>query len=282
MRSEIFDCNSSQDFLQLALRLKRKRPISIRELSRKLQYSSDRAFGMALQGTRPISSEMLERLCEYLKLTPKEKAFVQLLAKRERAVKQSSQSDHLIKIETEIGQLKGFKERYQKIDEAMLAQLEQWFHFPLVRLLRTKKKPMTLAQVSISFEGRFDTKELSQALLNLVNIGILRQLPDGRFEALGENRYLLSSSDVPSMSIRRGHKNQLKRAQAAIDEQSVHEREFISKTLVIPADKIEVYKKRLREVMEQLSEEFLAPDQFEGETAIYQLAVQFFRQAKIL
>src|SRR4051812_13124775 len=95
-------CGSAREVIALCLRHQRpRRPMSIRQLGRKLGYASDRALGMAHSGLRDVSPGMIEKLSEHLCLSDRERRYFDLLARKDRATRKR-RTEECARIESEL------------------------------------------------------------------------------------------------------------------------------------------------------------------------------------
>ncbi len=61
--------------------------LSVRQLSRKLGYSSDRTVGTVLQGHREMGPDMQKRFADFAKLNASEREYLNLLIERQKRIR---------------------------------------------------------------------------------------------------------------------------------------------------------------------------------------------------
>ena len=79
---DIFQCERLQQLWPLMLRKDSNRKLSIKMLSSKLNYASDRSLGMVIKGQRTPSQDMIDRISRYLKLNELEHLYLINLVKK--------------------------------------------------------------------------------------------------------------------------------------------------------------------------------------------------------
>ena len=258
------------------LRSNSVRPLSIRQLSQKLGYSSDRALGMVLQGKRPMSHEMLDRVRKWARLTKKESDFLHLLARRERNAKVGIVDSD---IEGELFRFRKEAQREKKIAGHDLECLTPWFAFASLEILKFFKGPVGAEDVAKKLRGKPSLSDVEACLDGLCHLGFAEKT-DGLYQRkLASDEHLSTPVDVPSKLVRLTHQKQLTRAADALEEQSVLEREFCAKTFVVSFSQIDKLKKRLREAAAEIEAEFIQDQPDENSRAV-QLNLQFYLQSR--
>ena len=275
--TSLYDCQNLQEFLDLFRGTGvSKRKISFAALSSKLKYSSDRTLGMIYKGQRLPSYEMQRRMSKYLKLAPKEIFYLSALIQKERC-KRKGQA--FSEVDEQLRSLRPVKSEYLLLSDLDVHHMTQWYYFPVKNIIFSSSEGVTLSEVCEQLEGNVPKQNVVEALQVLNNVKIIEKKDDRFFALLSPNKYLHSKVDVPSKSLREAHRKMLSRATEALEEQSVLDREFLTKSLIVPFDKIDKAKQRIREVCEELSDELISENSL-SPRAVYQLSVQFFRQAK--
>lgn len=261
MNIEFLALKSPEEFLKAAQSLRRQSPLSIRQLSQKLGYASDRGVGMTLKGQRAMSFEMQARLVKFLKLTSKEQLHLQGLMRK-----------------NEDTPLKGApKCKTTLLPAEKLHPFVRPYALAILELLRVADRPLRASVIQKKLKQKTDLKELTLQLETLEHSGLIKKDDQGAVRALGEDEYVCSSLETPSNVIRQIHRAQLMRASEVLEEQPLSDREFISKTLSIPKDRLPEIKRRIRECIEELSDEIEGGDNLD-ESLCIQLNLQFFRQ----
>jgi len=255
------EMKNSRDFLQAALN-----GSSIRKLSRRLGYTSDRGIGMVLKGQRNMSAEMQARLTRALRLTAKENLHLQSLVRAERHPSEAPAPTPAKNIST-------------TVTTEQLHPLAPAYALTVLELFRTSAKVLSLKDIGAKLREKVPAAQLRATLVAMADAGLVKQERAGFFRALRENEYIGSSFDIPSRVIRSIHKAQLLRAMETLEEQSTAEREFIAKTLTVAAARLPEIKRLIREKLEELAEEIAEAGATE-DALVAQLNVQFYLQSR--
>ncbi|MGZ6479840.1 MAG: TIGR02147 family protein [Bdellovibrionales bacterium] len=269
------DFDDIPQILKSILQSRKGRPLSIRELSRKLGYASDRTLGMVVQGERVMGNEMLRRISEFAKLTRKDKDYLALLALKQKQLRKGQPVDQ---IEKQILNTRGKPGISKPANALNLEALTSWYAFTVIELLRLIPTPATAKAIHQALRGTVPFAELETTLQALAELRYIGRTEGGNYRPLAEDEYLTTPIDIPSMTARQLHRNQLTRAAETLNEQAVHERELITKTFIVPESQIGAFKLRIREVMEELAEQFVAPQAEDG--IVIQLNQQLYQQTK--
>jgi uncharacterized protein (TIGR02147 family) len=234
--------------IELEQRKKANAAYSLRAFARYLGVSPA-ALSQLISGKRGLSLKRLNSLLEKLGLTPEESSRALRKLKRRRA--ESSQ----------VTVLK--EDRFRLITD--------WYHYAILSLgdlPDCKADPRWIAQ-----RLGIRASDANEALARLQRLGLIK-IQNGRYKQLSGS--IRTTTDVPSSSIRRYHKNILGLAQSRIDEVPVEKREFTSITMAISTKNLEKAKKLTREFKRELSDLL-----DEGELdEVYQLSIQLFPLSK--
>ena len=268
----IHDCESVADIIRTVIA--RNRSLSVRQLSRKLGYASDRTVGMVAQGQREMGPEMLRRFSEFAKLNSKERDYLTLLSERQRKRRLGKPVQD---IETKLLSHKNVHAKTRTLSGSALAGFEHWYGFTVIEILGSHKKAMTATQIRARLRGQVDAAELSTCLSALVELNLIKSVGADKFRALAEKEYAETNPDIPSKTVRNFHRAQLRRAVQTLEEQSVLDREFIAKTLTIAASRLPEFKTKMRAALEDLAGQFIV-DQV-TDPIVVQLNAQFYQQS---
>lgn len=279
LENSIYESESVKEILENLLSYNRKSPMSIRQFSKKIGYSSDRTLGMIYSGVRPLNDNVLEKLSEMFQISGKPLKYIELISEKEKA-ELSKDSDRLKKCTEQLETFKSSLDRYVKLTAKELRLMMEWYSFPILHFVEINgEKGVAASQIFKHFDGKVEKEEILKTLNLYKNLGRLEIHSSDLWRASVKDKFYHSTFDIPSESIRQTHKNQLQRAAEVLDQQSVHDREFLTTTLDLSEDKIKVVKQRLREFLTGLSDE-VCPEGSSSSNSVYQLNLQFYRQAK--
>jgi uncharacterized protein (TIGR02147 family) len=260
---EYLKYDDAADFVRAALSSSESRPYSIRQLSRKLGYSSDRGLGMVLKGQRAMSSDMQVRIAKFLRLSAKEAMHLQALVRKDTVCADAKHS----------------RAKVKSISSEHLHPFVPSYSLAVIDILWIQGKALNLEDIRQRLRMEVSFAEIESCVNGLVEGGYLKRESGGFYRTLREEEYIETTSDIPSQAIRAIHCAQLERAQAALHLESVLDREFLAKTLIVSRSQIPAVKRLIREKLEELAEE-IALETPNGEATVAQLNMQFYLQSK--
>lgn len=264
---DYLDFSEPTQFLEAALLRLKPKP-SIRKLSKELGFSSDRTIGMILNKRRPMSQTVEIRLAKHLKLNNSERLHLNALAIRSRGVE--------VQLEAKP---KNWKATERRLQGEELHPLIPNYALAVVDILWLAGKSLSAQEIQQRLREFVELPELQLTLLNLVRGGFLKDEDSRHFRALRDDEFVGTSNDIPSEAIRMIHRQQLERAIRALSAESVLDREFVAKTLVVSKSKVESIKRLLRQKLEEVAEE-VQLQKPENDAAVAQLNLQFYLQSK--
>jgi len=168
------------------------------------------------------------------------------------------------KIELELG--KGFR----TLQEARFQVVADWYHFAILHLMETE---------GFRWETEFIAKRLSitvpevkKAVAALEQTKMIERTKDGyrRIEEFQQ------TEDVPSRAIRMHHLQLIQKAAAAVEDQTIEERDFASVVVAVDRTRLPELKERLREFREEFCVQANKGDLGD----VYALNLHFFKITK--
>lgn len=268
--NSVFEFENLSEFLGKTL--KKQNAPSIRALSARLGYKSDRSLGLVIQKKRKPNRQMVLKLGEYFQWTSKEQAYAQAMVDFENTQDVSEQK----KLKQTLDRLKLTDPEKQVILGEEFHLLKSWFCFPILNLVEQLNSDASIANVVEAFPLR-QRDQVEQDIEHMLKNGFLKFTGNGVL-SLSQDATFRTTQDIPSKSIREYHKQNLKQAELVLEEQSVLQREFLARTMNINSQRLPAFKKRLREVVQQLDEEFC--EKPENADAVFQLNLQLFQVAE--
>ena len=236
--------------------------------SRRLGYASPRLLEMVCQGTRLASEDFLFRTKNYLKLTDQEFLFLGMLVRRDRE-RLRGRNHSLLNAEIETFSRLAIDQQY--VDEKMLKMVYEWPHFVLKQFFRSPRKisPEKIAQ---KLGGKISARQAKATLQTLVDLGIVHFNPETNEILPRMSKGFVSQNDVPSHAIRSHHRQMMERAQEALEEVPLLEREITALTISFNQKNLLKVKNEIREFKNRMD---LRYGEDHGDS-VYQLNVQFF------
>jgi uncharacterized protein (TIGR02147 family) len=158
------------------------------------------------------------------------------------------------------------------IQEDTFIAISQWYHFAILELTSLKSFRNSMDWIAKRLGiSRF---EATQAVTRLKRLGLLME----KGGSLTQTDLILSTTqDIPSAAIRAFNHQMLRKAGAAIDMQSLDEREISTLTIAIDSKNIPKIKEKIRKFRRELNREIESKTPPETKDAVYCLATQLFR-----
>lgn len=229
---------------------------SLRAFSKRLGVSHS-ALSEVLNGKRPITVKFAHKVARHISLEGEEfREFGQRFDHGGTATHETTESIL----------------RNELLSDAQYKLISRWWHFAIVSLAETrgfKSDPVWIAS-----RLGIPVKTVEQALVTLVQLGILKKKPSGRLSTTGVQ--YRTSDQIPNLAIRAGHAATLELAREALSGRDLSERDFSAQTLAIDPAKIDQAKLVIREFHAKISNLL----EVGHRTEVYKLSIQFFPLTK--
>jgi uncharacterized protein (TIGR02147 family) len=156
---------------------------------------------------------------------------------------------------------------FQPIEVDLFKMMSEWHYSSILELLDTEtfeSNPRWIAK-------RLGIGEVEAALAidRLKRLGLLAE----KDEFLVKSTPAISTGDVPSTAIRKFHTQMLKKAEAAVEGQTIDERDFSGVTLAIDVKKIP----EVRELIKKFRRDLVKLAKTGTNQEVYHLGIQFFK-----
>jgi uncharacterized protein (TIGR02147 family) len=234
----------------------RKRPISLQAWAQRLGYRGSRSLELILSGNRLPSEEMLFKLGKDLKLSVVEEKYLALLVKREKLLLAKKPA---LEIEAEMNRIRPARFEARYIDNEIFRRVSEWYPLVIRQLAMTPKFQKDIGWISKKLRGKVSQSQAAASLAEWDNL-------------VFDRRSLYTAEDIPSQAVRTFHKKMLLKAVEAMDEFSVDQREYISITFRSSKNKIAEMKKTLRQMRDQMNNDFVEEEGNE----VFQLCLALF------
>jgi uncharacterized protein (TIGR02147 family) len=271
---EVFDFIDYSEFLKVRAGLhlaRRERPESIESWAKRLGYRSAQTVSMVLSGERLPSRELLERLAGDLRLSAKERRYLELLVGLERAKRKGERLAPLLE---EIERLNPRTAERVPVDAATFAFISEWYHLVIKQLVGTAHFQEDAGWIRQRLRRKVTTAEASAALATMRRLGMIALDESGRLQVTGQG--LQTTQDVADGAIRQHLRQMLLRAVEALDEQEPAEREVTALTLRCDPKRLPEAKAAIRQFKDEFDRRF----EDLGAGDVYQLNIQFFRHTQ--
>jgi len=248
---------------ELKTRQERNRDYSMRDFANELNIRSSRLTEI-LNGKVGLSEDRALRVAESLKISEDEKKiFVDLV-----------QSVHGRGTVTKKLASERLRLRFPEASQMQMDQFDsisEWYHLAIVDLIKTKGFENNPAFISRKLG--ISEADASMAIERLVRIGALEQV-DGQLRQSTENR--TTTREVPSMAIRTFHRQILQKAETALDNQELNERDFGSLVFSISKEQLPLFKEKILQLRREFKNE-IASRGSDEKNAVYCFSSQLFQ-----
>lgn len=249
---------------EFRVRTRRNDSYSKRAFARDLGVSPSQLVGL-LKGDVGLSKTSAERVARALGYEGQLKnVFLSLAAvKASKSVEAKRAAIRRLKI-----QRAALKQTTLPIQS--FADVSEWYHFALLELLSLKDSKASTAWIATRLGISEPTAE--EALKNLTTLGMI-EADRGRLRA--RDAHSKVGNEIPSAKIRAFHKQILKKAFAAVEEQKTSERDLSSSLIAIKMSDYERARTKIDHFITEFCDEFGAAGDDRDE--LYCLSTQFFR-----
>lgn len=234
---------------------------SLRSFARDLNLSPARLSDV-LRGRYGFSRSAAEDIAKKLGLSPKESSHFCDLVESQHA------RDPKRKAAAQ-GRVSGASVHYQQLSLDGFQVVSDWYHYAILELSLIEgfqSQPRWIAT-------RLGIQEslAKAAIERLLRLDLL-QIENGKLEAT--DSFTASPDGIPSDAIKKFHRQILEKAIAAIDFQTVEERDLSSLVLAVDESQVGEAKEMIKTFRRSFDTKF---GQAKRKTAVYCLATQFFR-----
>jgi uncharacterized protein (TIGR02147 family) len=225
---------------------KARRPaFSYRYFARRAGQASPNFLKLVIEGKRNLGKESVSAFATALDLDKEEATFFADLV----AFSQSTTQEEKNRYFSRIAASRNFR-KAGRIDGELFEYLSHW-HIPAIRELTAKsdfrEDPKWIAA---QLRPAITAREAAHALKVLLNLGLIRRLPDGRIER-GEPSWT-TGHEVQSFAVVNYHQEMLTRAIEAMTTVPQAERDVSSLTVCIKASTVAEIKRRIHAFNEEL------------------------------
>lgn len=167
--------------------------------------------------------------------------------------------------------LQEYKRTAKKFSEIHLEYfkvISDWYHFAILEL--TYLESFENCHQWMADKLGITIEEVSEAIARLKHLDLIVE-EDGKLKDVF--KFLATSNDVPSASLKKFHQQLMKKAMEALYEQDVLNREISSNVFSIRKEKLPEFKEKIRVFRRDIENE---ASQVKGKDAVYCLSMQFY------
>ncbi|MCO4768683.1 MAG: TIGR02147 family protein [Deltaproteobacteria bacterium] len=242
------------------------RSYSYRWFSRKAGFGSPSYLKHVIDGDRNLSDDTASRCAKAFELGPQEAKYFRALVRMNQAASTEERSQWY----DVLSALPPYRET-QKLQRSQYDYYARWYCIPIRELVARSDFREDPQWIAHQMRPHIKPSEASEALALLQDLGMLGRDADGRLQQ--ETPLLTTGPELRLLSLRRFHQQMLRRAEEAMDQVPLPEREVGGVTLRLTESQVRHLKQRLFE----LRQEVLQLDgAAHGDQAVHHFAFQLF------
>jgi uncharacterized protein (TIGR02147 family) len=249
---------------ELRLRQVRNPSYSLRAFARDLDLPAPKLSNL-LNGRGGISPAKANQIAQVMRLDPLEMKIFVLSVSANHSRSEAARKLAQLELEMYLQKI-----HWQDFHEEQFKIISEWYFFAILELMETK---------DFRSENRYIAKKLNldeslvkKALKHLEELDLIKKTKSGSWAQTYKD--LSVASNQPSQSIRKYHKQILNKADMALDEYPIDQRDFSSVTVAMNKKKyldvVNKIKKFRRELVNEIVKDPSPKD------CVYNLSIQFF------
>ena len=242
---------------------------SLRKIAKEAEIASG-YLPMCFSRKRKLSLKFYEKIKPYLKLSSKEKRFLDLL----RTIGESEIPKERVQALTDLQKMKDYKKNHHSELEAH-QYLSRWYYVAIRELVNLPNFENNPAWIQDHLRGRISQKEINEGMQFLIKYEFILKSPSGKFEVA--EKQLSCHEGVYKISLGEFHRQMLDMAKNSIDEVTREERILLGHTVALSKDQYDKIQAILRDAIEKIE---TVDDSTQSKTVVYQIEVAAFPLTK--
>ncbi len=238
---------------------------SLRKLAKQAGIASG-YLPMCFSRQRRLSLKFYEKIKPFLKLSVKEKRFLDLL----RIIAESEIPDERVQALTDLQKQTDYKLSHHSELEAH-QYLSRWYYVAIRELVNLSDFKNDPAWIQDRLRGRISQKEISEGIQFLIKYGFIIMSPSGKFKVA--KKQLSCHEGVYKISLGEFHRQMLDIAKNSIDEVSRDERLLLGHTVTLSKDQYDKVQAILRDAVNKIETVDISS---QLETEVYQIELAAF------
>ncbi len=225
---------------------------------------------MCFNRKRKLSQKFYEKIKPFLKLSVKEKRFLDLL----RIIAESEVHKDRVQALSDLQKIKDYKENnYSELEAHQY--LSRWYYVAIRELVNLPDFKAEAAWIQDRLRGRISQKEVQDGLNFLIQFGFILQNPSGKFTVA--EKQLSCHNGVYKISLGEFHRQMLDIAKNSIDEVSREERILLGHTVALSKDQYEKIQAILHDAIKKIE---TVDNSSQLKSDVYQIEVTAFPLTK--
>lgn len=252
-----------QQFLHEAFDERRERnsAYSLRAFARDLELSVA-SLSRVMAGKQGLSEDAARRIAQKLELSDVESGIFHSMVQSQHARAKSVRSKAK-------SLLRSGEVRVAELSLEYFRSIADWYHFAILEL--TEIEGFKSDATWISKRLNVPAPKIRAAITRMLDLELMKQLPDGTYLKTADFR--ATPSGIPSRALKKRHQQILRKAETALTEQPVSEREFATATFGLHAEDLEWAREEMRKFRRALSKRLNSNPK---KNRLYELSMNLF------
>lgn len=240
---------------------------SLRAFARDLGISVPR-LSQILNGKLGLSIKAAKLIAERLKLSEEEFTWFNASVGSQHSRKFKERENYKNKIE----KYKSETKAYSQIHMEYFKVIADWYHFAILELTALKEFKNDTKWIAKTLG--ITAEEAQAAIERMKSLDLLREENGKLIDAF---KFLATTNDVPSMSLKKFHAQLIKKSLDALYEQEVSNREVSSTIFAVNKNQLAEFKEKIRSFRQTTAH---AAEQTQNKDSVYCLSIQLFELSR--
>jgi len=239
---KVFEFSQPMEYLGSVLQEKQARNprFSLRAWSRQLGFKSPSMLSAVLKGQRKLKPALATRIALTLELTPLERRYLEVMS-----LADNSRSDHEKQIHLDILETLRPRQESHELDLDHFRFIADWYHLAILEMVSLPDFDEDSEAIAQRLGGTLAPMLARAAIDRLLRLELLSRNENGRLVRTPSR--VKTGDSIPSSAVRSHHLQMIKKAEAALQNQPMEERDFRGTTLPLRKKDLPQLKKLVGE-----------------------------------
>jgi uncharacterized protein (TIGR02147 family) len=223
-----------------------------------------------IQGKHHLAEKSIPHLCEYLKFSPREKEYFEMLVRYNKAKTASEIKLYFEKL------LQLQCSRAKPVQEFQYAYYQKWYHSVIHALLSIHVFAGNYKELASLLSPAIRVPEARSSIKLLLKLGIVKQNEDGSYAPV--QAFLTSGEKWHSVAINTYQQESIRLSREAVDRCPRETRDISTVTVAVASRDLPEIRERIR----QLRQAILALENEHKADVVFQINIQAFPVTKVI
>ncbi len=220
----IYNFTDAVDYLNCTFELRRikNNRYSLRAWARQLGYENPSFLSHILKRKRKLKINITEKFASNLQLSDEGKRYFELLVLLQNSSTMEEKKIYLDLIES-------LRPKTNRIPKTLNIEafrfISDWYHTAILEMVELREFKNDPEYISKRLSGNISVHNIKKAIIRLLKLKLLEETPSRKLKRTKGNPVIIESY-IPSEALRYFHKQMIEKAHAAIEEQSLKERDI--------------------------------------------------------